>query len=441
MSGVTTASTSMPDPLQLSEHRYKANQVISGYQLISSFSDGDFYYYYLYLGDVEYVPISWSPTYQYVGIPIELSFSTSTITTNSIRQSESVCASNSISVSNTLSAQFSISGGKKDVFEVGLTLGWENTKERVSQYSTTETYESATEWSETNTSSSSFVIDQRFSQGYYRYTLFSQCDVFCVLIYDVEEDEYYKEYIVNARENTYFYGLDFSTSPNFARSFQDSISLDDSLLEDLDVPTETLELPNDVIVFTDYQISLDPRSCAKDNGYDTDDTEDDDLAKNEIDPDLVKLLITNAYAMDDDGYIFGPDFGLHLKLIQDPNDVTVTHYSGSTVQNAQISIDTAKSASGTTINSQIKSGAVYLLLTYSDGTTQEHFEVNIFEGLTNNSTIHLLDDISVDDNKEIESIQITVVYEIVANWQGFLGIWSTTHTNWRIDYTVHRNGD
>ncbi|HRY78496.1 MAG TPA: hypothetical protein P5154_07030, partial [Candidatus Izemoplasmatales bacterium] len=297
----------MPDPLQLSEHRYKANQVISGYQLISSFSDGDFYYYYLYLGDVEYVPISWSPTYQYVGIPIELSFSTSTITTNSIRQSESVCASNSISVSNTLSAQFSISGGKKDVFEVGLTLGWENTKERVSQYSTTETYESATEWSETNTSSSSFVIDQRFSQGYYRYTLFSQCDVFCVLIYDVEEDEYYKEYIVNARENTYFYGLDFSTSPNFARSFQDSISLDDSLLEDLDVPTETLELPNDVIVFTDYQISLDPRSCAKDNGYDTDDTEDDDLAKNEIDPNLVKLLITNAYAMDDDGYIFGPD--------------------------------------------------------------------------------------------------------------------------------------
>lgn len=181
------------------------------------------------------------------------------------------------------------------------------------------------------------------------------------------------------------------------------------------------------------QLNMEPRSCKNDNGYNVNDPLNDYVANNEIDKHLCDLILNGCISNGDSYIIDNSKFVLGLKVLQDPQAIGVTHIDGSGVKKAEISVDTATSAVNTNINKKIERGAVYIRIEYIDKSSTEGFATNIFGGKTNGSYIDILSitGVKIDNNKKIESITVDVVYEILAWWQGFLGIWEKTLTNWR----------
>lgn len=87
---------------------------------------------------------------------------------------------------------------------------------------------------------------------------------------------------------------------------------------------------------------------------------------------------------------------------------------------------------GTSINKAIGYGAVYIRVSYTDGTATSAFATDIMNGKIAEEYINILNvtDININEAKTISEISIHLAYEIEGFWQGIFGIWDSTYTNW-----------
>ena len=95
--------------------------------------------------------------------------------------------------------------------------------------------------------------------------------------------------------------------------------------------------------------------------------------------------------------------------------------------------------SGTSINKAVGHGAVYIIVSYSDGTATSAFATDIMNGKTTGEYIDILEvtDININAAKSISEISIHIAYEIEGFWKGALGVfWYSTFTNWHCINTL-----
>ncbi len=190
---------------------------------------------------------------------------------------------------------------------------------------------------------------------------------------------------------------------------------------------------------TSYTISPVSRNCNDNNGFNIADSTGDLTARNEVDAELFDIIIDGVDQKENGRYSVPGTLKIGLKLLQDPDDINIFKIENSGVHSANVSDDTYNGkVQNTTINGvQLRKGALYVSVQYTDGTTDEGYKTNLFANKTASSYIDVFSatGVSLDTSKRLERVKITVVWEYQASWNGFLSIPGNTVTNWRTDTT------
>jgi hypothetical protein len=230
-----------------------------------SFRDDDYYYYMFKLGEMQAVPLQDNATViRYSGNAPSLTFTTTTTTATTVEETTTHATSvtegqyheASVKVTATAEAGALIAKTSLSV-EAGYTGGWnkDETETWENSYSTAETY------SQENSTSATYTIDDDYELGYYRYILLGDLDVYTLVIYDPKTEEYTFKTISDVTEQ--YWDLDYSPNSRFDDQIPQELPFDVSLLNDLNwKPTDYIspdDLPvDDLPLVTTYTQVLSP---------------------------------------------------------------------------------------------------------------------------------------------------------------------------------------
>jgi hypothetical protein len=282
-SGTSETGNDSANALPAAYHYNRARSVAAAvdesttsYQLKASFRDDNNYYYMFYLGRLENVPLQDNVTaVRYDGNDLSYTFTSSKTTAQTVEKCLSTANTNSTSWShednysnsntNMTEATFSFSstqevdtkvqvglkgfGSAGTEINIGVTEGYSsggemsntinngyadvwggsNAETITDSLATTESY------SETVTDSLTVSFNQNYEQGYYRFILLGDVDVFATIVYDVNADEYYYSNI--DKVYTKYYALDYSATADFpADSSKLAFTVPD--ISELEIPEE-----------------------------------------------------------------------------------------------------------------------------------------------------------------------------------------------------------
>lgn len=228
--------------------RYTATAVESGgknYRIDYSYQDGAIDYWFIYLGRVEFVPISAEGTKYYNGItPISLTYTTEKITEGHVEEKNEYCIQNSTKTAVSDQHEASLSF-KADVTAGGFNFGYDigykylnNHREELSvSNSVTDSYTTLKGWQETHTETVSYTLGENGEKaGFYRYALFVTCDVYIAIARDRLSGMWNYEYSGFARPGSFFTAIDYSENNEF-KSKEDAVKLkfDSAILDALNV--------------------------------------------------------------------------------------------------------------------------------------------------------------------------------------------------------------
>ena len=129
------------------------------------------------------------------------------------------------------------------------------------------------------------------------------------------------------------------------------------------------------------------------------------------------------------------EFGIKYKVKQNLGALVNDVGTKNGAESLWINRDGQSSAVGTDISSEIGVGAVYVKINYTDGSTKTLSKTNFFENADKGASINILTFADIDSNKTVESVKVTLLYEMYAGGPGFLDIWWHEYTNWRCEYT------
>lgn len=248
-------NTETEEGIKLS-HTYRVKSAEKENDQFPSYSikDSRYYYYVWYIGEVANVPLQSAEdvadnTIGYWGAPFSYTFESSYSQTDSISDTVSSatekCTSKSgsanVSVSDSSTIKVS-SEGNSGFLKAGLE--YENTFELALAYArewgttnaqtTSNSYETASSYTYTQTTTISISFDDRYSQGWYRYILFGNMDVFTAIIYDTETDTVYSW---NTSKITSVIGYSFEYTPRedgqFGKDTYDKLDFDAIDVDDL----------------------------------------------------------------------------------------------------------------------------------------------------------------------------------------------------------------
>jgi hypothetical protein len=239
------------------------------YELMLSAYDDSHYYYVLYLGYIDRVPILFRDAVLWSGTPangLSVGFSkdeaTEEMVSNSITTAaeQSISKSTETSYSGTVGGELSSEGGFLGIAKVGWKVSVEATVSRATTWgssstqSRANTIETATAKSTGTTDSLEFSVTGDDPYGKYRYTLFGTTDVYLVLqtnktkltMADITDG--YISFC--GRPDTYAWGVDYDPDENgtFKKNIDSSLlelppNLDLSSLEIPDTPVEQVQIP------------------------------------------------------------------------------------------------------------------------------------------------------------------------------------------------------
>jgi hypothetical protein len=234
-------------------HNGKAYRLDHSMAISPSAHGTPYHAYYIYLGKVEWVPISSDTTIHYNGVtPMELTYSTSKTTQTSVTNSMNNTVSRTTETVNTNSTTLSaaVSAKLKTPFleaavQAGFSDTWASTVSAQSQISTTDTFTTFQSWAVQNTETIRFTIGNHGeASGYYRYALFATCDVYAVAFHDTQANAWAIDYSVFARSGTLFQGIDYSKTNDFGIGANAmSLRFDTQIVETLGTP-ENIYVPD-----------------------------------------------------------------------------------------------------------------------------------------------------------------------------------------------------
>lgn len=189
---------------------YRETPVLSDHKAEYSFYDNENYYYMFYLGDITHVPLqNNAAVFEYNGNDYRREFSTTTTTATTVSSMVSTMQEKCVENSSAIKGEAGVKLAEK--VELGLSLEYKNSvAETITQE---QSYEKAQEYSEEQAESVTFEFNSSCKQGYYRYILLGDVEVFGVVVKNIQNGEYYTD-IYNILVSQYF-TLDYSTVSTF----------------------------------------------------------------------------------------------------------------------------------------------------------------------------------------------------------------------------------
>jgi hypothetical protein len=270
----------------------------------------------------------------------------------------------------------------------------------------------------------------------YTYVLIGNVEVYEVLMYDSDADEYYYDEvsIIKSSNRALVYLGEFGTVyQNYA---DNKLDFDASIAGSLKKPkTEYYEAQREIIALT-------PNNCADNNGYDRSKPSTDMVARGEIDPHMVDLWLEGCHKLASGKYVIADEsaFALGFVFVQGANkgDIALTHISGSGLYSAGINADTWNSnVKDTNISGTVKKGAYFFKVYYKDGSSDTGvYRCDFMNGHIATDVVRIGGIENVNQSKTVDKIVVTCVYEIFGYWKGLFGVTKSTSTNWRCDYTL-----
>lgn len=219
------------------------------YRVDYSYTDGIYDVWYLYLGLIDYTPVSYQTAINYNGqTPISVSYTSSYETEAGVSKSTETSISNTTEDVTTdknvhkIGGELEASFGAPFVSELKLKVNygyeqeWSSSNSSSKNTSKTDTFETFKSWKESNTTTHSYTIgENQEKSGFYRLTLFSTSDVYATVVYDKTNDNYFYQYSAFARPDTLFLGIDYNQSPDFSGG-DNKLVLEADEFENLPVP-------------------------------------------------------------------------------------------------------------------------------------------------------------------------------------------------------------
>jgi hypothetical protein len=224
--------------------------------VLASSKDGSHHYYFLHIGYIEWVPISYGTSVYYNGgsSPITISFSKNNITTDTVKQSVQQAYNNAVTTTASLKATLStemkvgsdaIGASVKVAASLESGLSTAVTK----GYSTQNTYESTSAVTTSYTTTETMTIGGGTEPiGWYRHTLFANCDVYLTLTMNSDNSKVIGAVTsLVARPSEYHKDFDFTENGTFAQtSDSGKLEIDPDIYKPL-LPTPTKQVfPLDV---------------------------------------------------------------------------------------------------------------------------------------------------------------------------------------------------
>ncbi len=214
-------------------------------------SDNETCVYVFYLGQVYNVPISYGAAHYYDGASdIEITYTNTYLTEDSVTSSKSSCISNTVSYTSEETIVKEEGGGAEITvnvldmvnvsgrYNVKTTNGNKTSVGSGQSYSYSDIYELSRTYTTSKSETIKYVLGEKNEPNYYyRLTLFAQCDVYAFVAYDSEKDTVAVSFDLSANQNSLYYAIDKSDDSTFPASnaYQDKLVFDTSILENSDL--------------------------------------------------------------------------------------------------------------------------------------------------------------------------------------------------------------
>ena len=252
MQGNSTDSSRLPSASKVVK-KYKATKSVEddkGYEeVVRSVRDENYYYYTIYLGYIENVPLNENvPHYYYSGNAFSKQFTESSTTVESITQQSATtkekCVENEKLDHKQGSIEVGVEVGKETWpvsahLDVGFEWGEDNkTAVAVTDMSTT-SYQTVEESSKTCTETTEFSFDSSCKIGYYRYIMIGTFDVYATVLAELGEGDEIVKYYVDYETVLCGWGfnLDYSENSKFNDHKYEQLVLDMNDVDKLPPPT------------------------------------------------------------------------------------------------------------------------------------------------------------------------------------------------------------
>jgi hypothetical protein len=234
-----------------------------------SVSYGDIDYYYIYLGEMQHIPLFFYAAYNHEGMAssysvsrtattketIETTVAESSQTTVSVSENYSTSSTNGGKVSAEISEKYTVSaklsgkvfgvGGEvSSVSEVAGKVASENYWSTVNttggginnqnSKSLTNTVKNGTETTLSTQETRTWNFAKSEKTGWYRYTLFSASDVYLYVVRNrTKPNEIYYEFREHVIPDVYFWKLDYSDKASFTKDDETRFNFNVSMLDNL----------------------------------------------------------------------------------------------------------------------------------------------------------------------------------------------------------------
>ena len=251
-----------PPPISFSGvNKYVATSNVNSGQIKGSFKTGGLYYYYIYLGQLENIPLFYGMKYYHSPELGDTTYTYTKATTDTVSSTVTESSSQTVSVSEkhtksstsetTLKAEASVKYqgfGVTAEAKASAEQKWKTYTEDTSGFqkdtSFANTIEKGTSKAETTQQSWSIALTEKHRVGYYRFTFFSVSDVYLWVIRDPAQpgalELEFKEYINPAE---FIWKMDYSdpTNPEFNKTDDTKFQLALSVLDNLPPPEVDLD--------------------------------------------------------------------------------------------------------------------------------------------------------------------------------------------------------
>lgn len=181
-----------------------------------------------------------------------------------------------------------------------------------------------------------------------------------------------------------------------------------------------------------FETKFEIKNCADNNGYNYNNQagEADDRRRHDG-FDIVSLTVNNVEKTQS-GLFTIPvkdyPISMSLRVLQDLSNLPING-SEATLKDLPVDSFDGHVFETNITGKKIGKGAYYIKTTFKDGTFEESNDVNILDGKRKGESFSIR--VPTVENKEISTVEVTVIYEIFTGAPGVMGIWWKEFSNWR----------
>ena len=428
---ISTEKSVMLSPASIRKVESVPNEPV----LKSSFKDDEYYYYLFYLGDLKNVPLdssfSFLHEYKSMGLNTELEMTSTVLSVSEISSMASQTVTETVKLSSSLSSKISAKAGTKNNYvSAEIAMSFSSSASISNQF--TNSYQRASKFSEEQQKKVRISFNENTADGYYGYAPTAILKMYSLVVYDPAEDKFSVDTYSEIDKNWigFYYYSSFEEFANYQYE-----TLDFSIPSNLPTPTNEYQDETSWSVITS---TMNRYNCNDGNGYNK--AEQEELEGWRSRHDGFEIGALSLYGCTQNGNHFRVndvnDLSIKWKVLRDVTSLPLVGNASLTKLNS----DTCKTIHGTDFsnkNSEIKYGASWVRVTYSDDTQKTFSKPNIMENANTGTIVEIFSSQSEDfnKNKDISKIEVIIAYELYCGGPGFLGIWWHEYTNWRLEYT------